>query len=250
MTVRFHYDHNVPNALYLCDFGGAHGRQVYTNPTDLINDITKILSDCGLINKEDGYFIYGVTNSGQAPQRKMLESIGFTSTTIGHLVQHSITDKEFSTAAALAIEAAKKEEARKAAELKKAEEERIARDIKDGRKPGELRVGDVVVYTGHSPAQQQHNPYVIVGVDVDADSVAYTQASQFGYYSLSYLASNRAGSMEAKRWLRADPSLEQEVIKRYPSIRPIEEKKETVKMKMANLSAKEAMKRSSVKKAS
>lgn len=231
MTIRHDYDPNVPNAVYLYDFGGAHGRQVYSKAEDLINDITKILKQLKLLDHEDGYFLYGMTNSNQMAQRKMLSDMGFKSTFIGNLVQHHITDKEFSTAVALAIEAAKKEEARLEAEKKKAEEERIARDIKDGRKPGELRVGDVVVYMGHSPAQQQHNPFVIVGVYADGgdDFVAYVQAAQFGHYSLSYLTRNPAGSMEAKWWFRADPSLELEVIKRYPSIRPIEEKRSSVK---------------------
>jgi hypothetical protein len=222
MAIQHYYDPNVPNAVYLFDFGGAHGRQVYSKTIDMVKDITSILGRLKLLTNEEGYFLYGMTNSGQTAQRKMLGEMGFKSTPIGNLVQHSITHVEFAKSAKNAIEVEKKEQARLEAEKKKAEEERVARDIIEGRTPGEIRVGDVILYRDHTPEQNKTHRYVCVGVG--KSSVQYASISNFSYYTVEHLARNCA-SLPTNKWFRAPSEVEAEALKRYPILTEFHKKK-------------------------
>jgi hypothetical protein len=220
MTIAHIYDTKVPNALYLQNFGGAHGHSQYKDAVSLINDITKILQSTKLLEREDGYFIYGMTNSNQGHARGLLKQAGFTTRKIGNLEMHSITDKEFATSAALAIEAVKKEEARLAAEKEAALKAQAERDKREGRKPGELRVGDVVWYYQHTPGTRALSHYVIIAPEDKNGYVGYQTASSFSMYSAEYLSEkgNFHTGQLAKHWERVDPVTDAAVTKRYPSI--------------------------------
>jgi hypothetical protein len=212
--------------LYLYDFGGAHGRTEYKSTPEMIKDITKILTTTKLINKEGGYFIFGMTNGYQTNARNLLKKIGFKETAVGNLIQHSITSDEFEVKAALAIEEAKKEEARLLAEKEKAEAERIERDKKEGRKPGELRVGDVVWYRKHTEETRRVSQYVIVAPADSNGYVGYQAASSFAMYTLDYLLKKgnyHQGQLE-KEWVRVDVETELRLTKSYPTILTLRER--------------------------
>jgi hypothetical protein len=216
VTIVHRYDPSVPNALYLQNFGGAHGHSEYKDAAALVADITKILTQLKLLDRKDGYFIFGMTNSNQGRARGLLKQAGFSSRTIGGLEYHTITDKEFATAAALAIEATKKEEERIRKEKEAAEKAMAERDKREGRKPGELRVGDVVYYRTHSASNRQENQYVIV-----TDKAGYVSASSFGYYKADYLllpAHHYSGNTKLTDWERVEQEMDARVVKKYPNI--------------------------------
>jgi hypothetical protein len=218
VTIVHRYDPNVPNALYLQNFGGAHGHSEYKDSAALVADITKILNQLKLLDRKDGYFIFGMTNSNQGHARGLLKQAGFSSRTIGNLEYHTITDKEFAKAAALAIEATKKEEERIRLEKEAAIKAMAERDEREGRKPGELRVGDVVYYHTHSVDTRKGSQYVLVFID--GKNVGYVNATSFDYYNADYLSKkgNYNQNTTLKEWERVPAEVDAQVTKKRPNI--------------------------------
>ena len=197
------------NTLYLANVGGAHGHPIAENSLHLWNAVLKKVKEAGG-KKDKDYTVFCFTNSGQVKARAQLKEIGFEDRPSGNLLYHTLPSEKFATASVEIKKKLEEEEREKQRLKEEALKARNERDIREGRKIGEIREGDLVHYYTHKDTDE---PYI--ALKIEGNDLRYMALNSMSYYNLSPSTIRSCYLEPLSRWRRISPERQSELNKEW-----------------------------------